>query len=70
MNPRENVIAAMRRTNPDRVPFGLSFTPPMYQQFVEKTGANNPADYWDFDGRGTYFRSPKTITDYTIVFPR
>jgi len=69
MNPRENVLAAMRRANPDRVPFGLSFTPPMYQMFVEKTGANNPAEYWDFDGRGTYFRSPTAIIDYSSYLP-
>ncbi len=64
MNSRENALTAMRRQNPERVPFGLSFTPPMYEMFVEKTGAEDPAEYWDFDVRGTYFRSPTEKADY------
>ena len=69
MNPRENVLAAMRRQNPERVPFGLSFTPPMYDLFVEKTGAHSPAEYWDFDARWTYFRSPSEKAEYKAYFP-
>ncbi len=69
MNPRENALAAMRRENPDHIPFWLSFTPPMYELFVEKTGAENPAEYWDFDARGTYFRSPAEIADYALYLP-
>ncbi|HBX68831.1 MAG TPA: hypothetical protein DEH25_05460 [Chloroflexi bacterium] len=69
MNPRENVLAAMRRQNPERVPFGLSFTPPMYELFVEKTGAENPAEYWNFEARWTYFRSPTQKADYASYLP-
>jgi len=36
MDPRENVLAVMRRENPDHVPFRFSFTPPMYEFFVKK----------------------------------
>jgi uroporphyrinogen decarboxylase len=70
VNPRENILAAMKRKNPDRVPFGLSFTAPMYDLFRKKTGAENPAEYWDFDARGTYFRSPSEIIDYGQYFPK
>lgn len=69
MNPRENALAALRREKPERVPFGLSFTPPMYELFVEKTGTENPAEYWDFDIRGTYFRSPDEKADYAPYLP-
>lgn len=69
MNPRENALAAMRRENPDHVPFLLSFTPPMYELFVEKTGAENPAEFWDFDARGTYFRNPPEKGDYGPYLP-
>lgn len=69
MNPRENLLAAMRRENPERVPFGLSFTPPMYEMFIEKTGAEDPTEYWDFDARGTYFRSPSEKADYAPYLP-
>ncbi len=69
MNPRENLLAAMRRQNPERVPFGLYFTEPMYELFVEKTGAESPAEYWDFDARGTGFRSPAEKADYSPYLP-
>ena len=69
MNPRENALAAMRRQNPERVPFILGMTAPMYDLFHEKTGAYNPAEYWDFDARGTYFRSPSKKSDYSRYLP-
>ena len=69
MNPRENALAAMRRQNPDRVPFVLGMTAPVYALFQEKTGAYNPAEYWDFDARGTYFRSPSEVSDYSPYLP-
>ena len=69
MNPRENALAAMRRQNPERVPFVLGMTAPVYALFQEKTGAVDPAEYWDFDGRGTYFRSPSEKLDYSLYLP-
>jgi uroporphyrinogen decarboxylase len=69
MNPRENVLAAIRRQNPERVPFVLGMTPPMYAQFQEKTGAIDPFEYWDFDLRNTYFRSPLEKADYAPYLP-
>ncbi len=69
MNPRENALAAMRRQNPERVPFALGMTAPVYALFHEKTGADNPAEYWDFDGRGTYFRSPAEKLDFSPYLP-
>ena len=69
MNPRENALAAVRRQNPKRVPFGLGMTAPVYALFQEKTGAVDPAEYWDFDARGTYFRSPSEISDYSPYLP-
>lgn len=69
MTPRDNVISAMRRQKPARVPFALSFTPPMYQLFIEKTEASNPAEYWDFDVRFTFFRPPDKKEDYSQYLP-
>ena len=69
MNPRENVLAAMRRQNPERVPFALSFTEPMHKLFMEKTGSDNPYEYWDFDVRGTWFRRPSEKADYALYLP-
>jgi uroporphyrinogen decarboxylase len=69
MNPRERVLTAMRRETPDRVPFGFSFTPALMQVFWEKTGADNPADYWRFDMRPIWFRSPGNKADYGAYYP-
>lgn len=69
MNPRERVLTAMRRRVPDRVPYALSFTPPMMQVFQEKTGAENPAEYWNFDIRPVWFNSPSVKADYGQYFP-
>lgn len=55
MNPRERVLTALRREQPDRVPFQLSLTPPLYDLFCQKTGATHVAEYWDFDLRSVHF---------------
>jgi len=69
MNPRENILAAMRRQNPERVPFQLSFTAPIYTLFKQKTGAVDPSEYWDFDVRGTFFHIPAQKADYSPYLP-
>ena len=69
MNPRENALAAMRRQNPEYVPFVLGMTAPVYATFQEKTGADNPAEYWDFDVRGISFRSPNEQPDVGKYLP-
>ena len=69
MNPRENALAAMQRQNPERVPFVLGMTAPVYAVFQEKTGAVNPAEYWDFDARSTGFRPPSESPDFGKYLP-
>jgi uroporphyrinogen decarboxylase len=51
------------------VPFVLSFTPPMMQVFWEKTEAQNPAEYWDFETRTVWFNNPKDKPDYDRYYP-
>jgi len=69
MNPRERVLTAMRREVPDRVPVGLSFTPPMMEMFWEQTGAEDPAEYWNFDARGVGFHGLSVQVDYGSYYP-
>jgi len=69
LEPRNNLLAAMRRRDPQWVPFILSFTPPMQQLFEEKTGWGDPADYFDFDLRSTGFVSPEPPSDYRVYYP-
>jgi len=61
MTPRQRVLAAMRREEPDRVPRELSwggFTPALMEIFRQKTGAEDPAEYWNFEVRPVGFRYP------------
>ncbi len=70
MNPRENVLAAMRRQNPEYVPFMLQFTPPMQKVFECKFGVENPAEHFDFDVRIIGFPEPEILPDYSIYYPQ
>jgi uroporphyrinogen decarboxylase len=69
VNPRKNTLAAMRRQNPDHVPFILGMTAPVYEIFKEKTGADDPSEYWDFDMRGIGFHSPIERLDFGKYLP-
>jgi len=51
MTPRQRVMAALTRQVPDRVPRVMGFTPPALEEFRHRTGACNPADYFDFEVR-------------------
>ena len=64
MTPRERVLAAMRREKGDKVPFKIEFTPPMLQLFQEKTGAADPAEYWNSEIRTVTFQNPKQTAQY------
>ena len=51
MSPRERLLAAMRREDPDGVPCELTFTPTLQTLFEAKTGETDVAEYWDFEER-------------------
>jgi uroporphyrinogen decarboxylase len=49
MTPRQRVLAAVNREQPDRVPYKLSwgsFTPALIEVFRQKTGAEDPLEYF------------------------
>ena len=59
MTPRQRVITALNRQVPDRVPFELSFgsfTPALLDTFIAKTGAEDPAEYWNYPVRSVAHR--------------
>ncbi len=59
MSPRENILRAMRRQQPAYVPREASFTVPVYETFMQKTGQTDPAAYFGYDRRTIDFRSPE-----------
>jgi uroporphyrinogen decarboxylase len=49
MNHRERILTALRRQAPDRLPWVLGMTAPVLEMFRQRTGAQFPNEYWDFD---------------------
>lgn len=59
MTPRERVLTTMRREKPDKVPRELSygsFAPALMEVFKKKTGATDPAEYFNYEVRAVAFK--------------
>lgn len=71
MSPRQRVLTALRREQPDRVPRELSFgafTPALMKVFQEKTGTTDPAEYFNFEVRSISFQSPQERLDFSHYY--
>jgi len=67
MSPCQRVLTTLRREVPDCVPRELSFgafTPALMKVFQEKTGATDPAEYFNFEVRKINFHSPPEHPDF------
>lgn len=51
MQPRQRVLAALRKREPDHVPKDMIFSPAILNLFQEKTGALDPSEYFHFEAR-------------------
>lgn len=53
LTPRERVLTAVSRQKPDRVPKDISwgFTPAVMETFQQKTGSQDPEEYFNIDVR-------------------
>lgn len=69
MTPRERVLTTLAHKRPDRIPFELDFTPPLYEVFREKTGAANPREYFQLDIRSIGLAPTKKETDFSAYLP-
>jgi uroporphyrinogen decarboxylase len=72
MTPRERVLTAMRRKIPDRVPKWIdyeSFAPGLMEVFKRKTGAESPAEYFDYDLRFVSFKPTQRRTGLEKYIP-
>jgi uroporphyrinogen decarboxylase len=64
MKPRERVLAALNRREPDKVPRTLGFTPAMFEKFRRQTGSESPAEYFDFEVRHVGLQPTQLQTDF------
>lgn len=65
MSPRERVLAALSRHQPDRVPITLSFTPALQETFRRETGSDSPDEYFELDPRYVVPRGTRLKTDFS-----
>jgi len=68
MQPRERVLAALRRQEPDRVPKDMVFSPAILKLFQEKTGAQDPSEYFHLEVRRVEPR-PAPQGDFSRYIP-
>lgn len=69
MTKQERVRTAMSRRTPDRVPKSAGFTPAVQKVFEDKTGATDPAAYFDYDSTGVGFKGPAEAPDWSRWYP-
>ena len=55
MSPRQRILAALRRREPDKIPSCSRFTPHMMRTFARRTGAEIPAELMTNDKLGSGF---------------
>jgi uroporphyrinogen decarboxylase len=65
MQPRDRVLTTLRRQVPDKVPRVLSLTPLLLEQFRRRTGATDPAGYFDFEVRHVGIGPTKKEEDFS-----
>ena len=69
MTPRERVSAVLNRRFPDRLPRELKLTSPLMEVFKEKTGSDDPAEYFDLEVRDVVFSTPDVVADFSGYYP-
>jgi len=65
MQPRDRVFAALRGRVADKVPREMGFTPPVLEEFHRRTGATDPADYFDFEVRTVSLAPTRRQVDFS-----
>ena len=69
MTKRENILTALRRQKPERIPFGISFSDTKEKEFRQRTGAADYLEYFDVDYRHARLANSKYPVDYSPYFP-
>ncbi|HIE27628.1 TPA: hypothetical protein EYP66_10105 [Candidatus Poribacteria bacterium] len=68
MTPRERVLKAINREWPDKAPKEAGFTPAIMELFKEKTGSDNPREYFGMESHSVGFRGPEKINDFSKYY--
>ena len=68
MTPRENLLAALRREKPERVPFYFALCDSMKEEFVRRTGSRNYEEYYGIPIRSFGINATKHQNDYSGFF--
>lgn len=70
MTPRENLLAALRRQNPEYVPFYFDLCPSLKDEFKKRTGAEDFEEYYGFCCRTFTYTPTENQNDYSEYFGR
>jgi len=68
MTNRENVLRALRRDIPERVPFEFVLCPSHVDELEKKTGTRDYLEYYGFPIRYVELTATKKITDFTKYY--
>ena len=69
MSKRENLLRALRRQNPDHVPFALSFCPKLAAEFRDRYGVDDYETWYGFPFRHVSIGPSARTIDYTPWHP-
>lgn len=68
MTNRKNVLRALRRDNPERVPFEFVLCPSYIEEFKRKTGSQDYLEYFGFPIRYVALNKTKKKTDFSKYY--
>ncbi|NSW92044.1 MAG: hypothetical protein HPY74_15470 [Firmicutes bacterium] len=68
MNKRENLLRALRRENPEYVPFGFTLCESLEREFEKRTGHRDYMEYYDMPYRYIDILPSKNLIDYSMYF--
>lgn len=68
MTPRERILTALRRRQPDRLPWMFGTTQPVRDLLRAKIGASDAAEHYNFDFREIGIKPSPAPTDFTPFY--
>ena len=64
MTNRDNIFRALRRENPERMPFEFVLCPSQIEEFKKRTGKTDYHEYFNFPIRYVDINPSKKATDF------